>query len=67
MFWSKEVAGLIGDCWTESLMNRTEPSQKPKLAPPGWKLDAADTYRSELIPAPVPRSPDLVEWVQRIG
>ena len=32
------VDGLKGSDWIESLMNLTEPSQKPTLAPPGWKL-----------------------------
>ena len=30
----------------ESLRNLTEPSAKPKLAPPGWKLAAEATYAS---------------------
>ena len=29
-----------------SLRNRTEPSAKPKLAPPGWKLEAESTMMS---------------------
>ena len=31
-------------------MNRTDPSQNRKLAPPGWKLDAEATNVSELPP-----------------
>src|SRR6516162_5817082 len=40
------VDGLICQLLIESLMNLTEPSQKAKLAPPGWKLLGADTNSS---------------------
>src|SRR5262245_24532039 len=33
------VLGSSDQVWIESLMNRTEPSTKATLAPPGWKLD----------------------------
>jgi hypothetical protein len=32
------LAGLICQLLVESLMNLTEPLQKPRLAPPEWKL-----------------------------
>src|SRR5437016_1415044 len=41
------VEGLIGQQLIDSLMNLTEPSQNRKLAPPGWKLDAAATNVSD--------------------
>ena len=31
----------IGKDWTESLMNRTEPSLNDVFTPPEWKLEAA--------------------------
>src|SRR5262249_47391263 len=40
------VAGLIVQLLIESLMNLTEPSQKAKLAPPGWKLLGAEMNSS---------------------
>ena len=35
----RPVAGLNGAVLIVSLMNRTEPSQKPMFSPPGWRLE----------------------------
>src|SRR5262245_3499894 len=40
------LEGLICQLLIESLMNLTEPSQKQKLAPPGWKLPGEATNSS---------------------
>ena len=45
----KVVAALMGQVLIESLRNRTEPSAKPKLAPPGWRLEAEAVFTEPII------------------